>query len=173
MVLPIRVPNNVLLNFIWWHSSNYDRRWMIYASCYHHEHYEDYDDENSVLLVLNTWCIPCYMQVLLMSEVPSSYFHLIHLNGLWGCLSVMCSFWWHKESFKYNLLNGKQCCLKHVMHPMLRPSHSYLQSFEFNFQQTNASSCVAMAGSTHTISSTWNNCWPIILNLMSWDIKSS
>ena len=59
------------------------------------------------------------------------YIHLIHLYGLLGCLSVMCSLWCHKESFKYNLLKGKQCCPKHVMHPMLRASHSYLQSFEF------------------------------------------
>ena len=116
---------------------------MIYALCYHHEYYEDYDDENSV--VLNMWCIPCYVQVLLMTDVPSSYFHLIHLNGLWGCLSVMCSWWWRcKESVEYIFLKWKlqkQYCLKHVLYPMLRGSHLIFDVSISYFHQTNVSSC--------------------------------
>ena len=95
-----------------------DRQWVLLSCC------------GQLKIVLRNTLV----WVLLKSKIPSSmkvYFCLIHLHGLWGCLSVMCSLWCHKESFKYNLLKGKQCCPKHVMHPMLRASHSYLQSFEF------------------------------------------
>ena len=162
MVLPIRVPNNVLLNFIWWHSSNYDRRWMIYASCYHHEHYEDYDDENSVLLVLNTWCIPCYMQVLLMSEVPSSYFHLIQLHGF-GAVCPWCahddddvrkalSTFFLSESYRNSTVLNTWCipCYVEVILSLTFLFHTFIKQM----------SQVAMAGSTHTITSTFHTSLP-------------